>query len=537
MLTLSTGVAPQVQRLIRLAVWCGLTLAFWGCAPLPLTQKKTETPTSSTVLGKPMETSLGRELKSLLEPHHGQSGFHLLASGMDAFLARALMIDAAERSIDLQYYIVENDTTTQLLFNRLLRAADRGVHVRMLIDDTNARGVGLAELSAHPCIQVRTFNPMQSRYFGTPGLLFNVLANSDGLNHRMHNKMLGVDGQAAIVGGRNLSDAYYEARPGVIFMDLDLWAVGPIVQDLERSFEEYWTSPWATPVDRFTLLRRGKADLDKMRRRLDEAEQKAAQTEYAVNLKDSDLLRRLERGELDLIWAQAELAYDSPQKVDGKVAARHVGPQIQDLANASLKEVVFVTPYFIPERDGMKQLADLRRRGVRVVVLTNSLMATDIVSAYVAFASYRRELLEMGVEIHELKPTAAFEESKARRIFGSKSLSSLHAKSYLFDGEAVLLGSFNLDPRSKRLNTEMGLIVNSPELVNQIWALVREGMKPKNSYQVMLERPAGGGPAREVWVTEDKDGREARFDHEPGKGIQARISKGLLKLFPIEGLL
>lgn len=533
----TTGAGLRALRFVRLAVWCAAILAIWGCAPMPLTKKPAENPGGATPLSPSEETRLGRELKSLLASHQGQSGFHLLVSGMDAFLARALMIDAAERTIDLQYYIVENDTTTQLLFNRLLRAADRGVHIRMLIDDTNARGVGLAELSAHPCIQVRTFNPMQSRFFGTPGLWFNFLINADVLNRRMHNKMLAVDGQAAIVGGRNLSDAYYEARPGVIFMDLDLWVVGPIMQDLGRSFDEYWKSPWATPVDRFTILPRGEAALKKLRRRLEAHEKAAEQTQYMANLKNSDLLHRLERGKLELIWAQAELAYDSPQKVNGKTTSQHVGPQIHDLSNAAIKEVVFVTPYFIPERDGMKLIADLRRRGVRVRVLTNSLMATDIVSAYVAFARYRRELLDMGVEIHELKPTAAFEASQARRMFGSKSISSLHAKSYIFDGEVVLLGSFNLDPRSKRLNTEMGLIVNSPELVRQIGELVQEGMKPRNSYRVVLEKPPGGGTAREVWITEDKDGREARFYREPGKGLRAHISQGLLRVFPLEGLL
>lgn len=523
-------------RLARLCVvWC-LSLISWGCAVAPLTQKEAH-PATPSVLGKPAETRLGQELMRQTTAHLGLSGFYLLSGGMDAFLARALMIDAAERSIDLQYFIIDDDTTTQLLLSRLLRAADRGVRVRMLIDDTNAHDVGLSRLTAHPGIQVRTFNPMRSRYFGSLSVYFNLLVNGRELNRRMHNKLLAVDGAAAIVGGRNLSDAYYEARPGLIFMDLDLWAVGPIVPALDRQFEEYWQSPWATPLSYFKLLPPSVRDVEKIRKRLAAREREAQQSQYAVALQDADLLQRLERGQLDLIWARAELAYDSPHKINGTTTSRHVGPRIRELAEQAEREVIFVSPYFIPQRDGLKLIGDLRQRGVQVLVLTNSLRATDMLPASVAFCRYRPKLLRQGVDLYELKPTAAFEQSMGRSLFGSKSMASLHAKSYIFDRQTVLIGSFNFDPRSQHLNTEMGLIVHSPELAEQVLALVRESCKLANSYHVTLDPPPGGGAPRPVWHTEGPQGQESRLAREPGKTLKFYLTRALLRLFPLEGML
>ena len=481
---------------------------------------------------------MGKRLLAQVQGHSGLSGFYLLTSGMDAFLCRALMIDAARSSIDLQYYIVEDGTTTRLLFDRLIRAADRGVRVRMLIDDIHAEGLGLATLNAHPNIQVRAFNPFRSRYLGSLSRPLVFLLHPAQADRRMHNKMIAVDGAAAIVGGRNLADGYFGANPAT-FMDLDLWVVGPIVDQVERSFEDYWNSDWSWSIGWLHIFSASTRDVDKLRQKLEQEAHAAERTAYAAGLRNTDLLRRLQNGELHLIWAPAELSYDRPGKVAGRPGADHVGPDVRALASETRCEAIYISPYFIPGTSGMDVISDLRRRHVRVAVLTGSLLATDIVPAYAAFSRYREPLLRMGAEIYELKPSAEFRKSVARRLFGSSSRSTLHAKAYLFDREVVLIGSFNLDPRSRHLNTELGLIVHSSELARQVYALFQEATQPGNSYHVQLLPPieAEQQHSTMVWETADQGGREIRLDQEPGQGALYYLSEIMLKLFPLEGLL
>lgn len=483
------------------------------------------------------ESWLSTELMSQISGHPGQSGFYLLPSGMDAFLTRALMTDAAQHTLDLQYYIVENDTTTKLLFERLLRAADRGVRVRMLIDDNHAGGLGLSKLSGHPNIQVRIFNPYRNRYLGDYSRPFEMMLSPETADRRMHNKLFAVDGVAAIVGGRNLADPYFDARPAVNFTDLDLWAVGPIVRDLEASFKLYWESEWSYPISRFLIFHPTRAGVERIHEELARANKTAEDTDYVRNLRNSDLLKRLESGSMKLVWAAAEVSCDSPAKAAGETAQPHIGPRVRDLAERATSDTVFISPYFIPEGDGVKLISDLRRRGVRVRILTNAASATDIEPAYAAFARYRDRLLRLGCEIYELKPTAAFRRSMARRLFGSESKSSLHAKTYIFDGREVMIGSLNLDPRSRHRNTELSLIVHSAELSRQVEALFDEGALPKNSYHVVLQAPPGRPEAkpRVTWITEDpKTGKTATFYSEPDTGMKLSISKALLFLFPLE---
>lgn len=520
-----------------------LCLVVAGCSHAPTGTVRQHRAAVATVatppLGHAEESWLGKELMAQISGHPGESGFYLLPSGMDAFLTRALMADAAQHTLDLQYYIVENDTTTKLLFERLLRAADRGVKVRMLIDDNHASGLGLSKLNAHPNIQVRIFNPYRNRYLGDFGRPLVALLNPNTADRRMHNKLFAVDGVAAIVGGRNLADSYFDARPEINFTDLDLWAVGPIVHDLEASFDLYWNSAWSYPIGHFLLFRPTIADVDRIRDELARASKAAENSAYVRSLRNSDLLKRLESGSMQLVWAAAEVSYDSPAKVAGEAAQPHIGPRIRTLAERATSETIFISPYFIPEPDEMKLIGDLRRRGVRVRILTNAASATDIVPAYAAFARYREQLVRLGCEVYELKPTAEFRRSMARRLFGSDSKSTLHAKTYLFDGRVVMVGSLNLDPRSRHLNTELGLIVHSPELARQVMALFDEGALPKNSYHIVLKGPPGGAPGqgRLTWVTEDKNGKEVQFAGEPDTGVQLWISKGVLFLLPLEWML
>ncbi|NTW59486.1 MAG: phospholipase D family protein, partial [Nitrospirae bacterium] len=278
-----------------------LLLSIGSCATLP----KDYAREPSHAWDRPQETKLGRALAPAATQHPGMSGFHLLGNGMDAFVARMALAEAAERTLDLQYYIFHGDLTGKLILDSLVRAADRGVRVRLLIDDTAAKGrdAVLAAIASHPQIEVRVFNPSAGR--SSASWLFSAAADFDRINHRMHNKMFVADNEAGVVGGRNIGDEYFGAREGVNFADMDLLAVGPAVQDLSRSFDEFWNSEWAYPIE---ALHKGKPDPAAMEkgRELLAAHRSAAQdTDYAKRLRDSDLLQRLEGRELPLVWAPA----------------------------------------------------------------------------------------------------------------------------------------------------------------------------------------------------------------------------------------
>ena len=363
---------------------------------------------------RPEETTLARELGKQLATHPGKSGIYPLLSGMEAFSIRAGLAESAERTLDLQYYILHEDTTTQLLLYRVLRAADRGVRVRLLVDDLDVLGrdFDLATFSAHPNIEVRVFNPFSSR--GALGLshLLEFLGNSERLNHRMHNKLWIADNAAAVVGGRNLGDEYFDAHGEVNFADLDVLAAGPVVPDISRSFDDYWNSEWAVPIEAFVATPPGPEQLAKFRLTLEARLEGFRDTDYAHALRDAHLGSQLRSGQLPLTPASAVAFYDKPAKISGKIGnespsqifASHVRPVIE----GARQEVILISPYFIPSEQGLGILGALIRRGVRVRVLTNSLASTDYWPlAYSGYAHMRARLLAAGLELHEMRPELA----------------------------------------------------------------------------------------------------------------------------------
>ncbi|MHB1142364.1 MAG: phospholipase D family protein [Sulfuricaulis sp.] len=486
---------------------------------------------------RPEETTLGREFAKELAGHPGQSGVYPLASGMEAFTLRASLAESAERTLDLQYYIVQADATTQLLLYRVLRAAHRGVRVRLLIDDLYALGkdFDLATFSAYTNIEVRVFNPFLRRGGWGLSQLLEFLGDSTRLNRRMHNKLWVADNAGAIVGGRNLGDEYFDAHGEVNFADLDILAAGPVVRDISRSFDDYWNSEWAVPIEAFVTVPPGAEQLAAFERDLEARLERFRDTDYARALRETRFGFRLRSGQLPLIPANASALYDPPAKISGAEAApRQVfASRLRPIVDAAQREVILISPYFIPSEEGIAVLSTLARRGVRVRILTNSLASTDYIPlAYAGYARRRARLLAAGLELYEMHPEPRDATGSGRP--GASSGAYLHTKAIVVDRRHVVIGSMNLDPRSRRDNTEVAMLLESAEFGARLGALFEEAVRPTRAFRVTLAVP--GEETGIIWISEEA-GQEVRYNHEPLAGFWRRLLSKLLGAFAPEDLL
>ena len=528
------GPNARLKSLCRLLVVV-FALPVAGCssvrysAPRPLSQ----------AIDRPEETFLGRSAASQLAATPGQSGFHLLDSGMDALSIRAGLAENAQHTLDLQYYIVREDVTTQLLVYRVLRAARRGVRVRLLIDDLYAGGkdVDLALFAAQPNIEVRVFNPFQVR--GTPGLsrLLEFFGDTKRLNRRMHNKLWIADNAMAIVGGRNLGDEYFDAHGDVNFSDLDILAAGPIVREVSRSFDEYWNSEWAVPIQAFAASPPDAARVAEFGRALETRLEGFRDTDYARALRELRLGPSLLAEQLPLTPAQAVVLHDDPAKLpatDGAKSASRIFQSIRPLVEAAKREVIMISPYFIPSENGIGMLSALARRGVRVRILTNSLASTDVAVVHAGYARLRARLLAAGVELYEARPDTHPDASRRWRP-GASSGASLHAKAIMVDREAVLVGSMNLDPRSRQSNTEVALLIQGRALGDQLGKLFEQATSADEAFHVELAEP-GNEQAPLVWTGREGD-KPVRYTDEPLASWWRRFVARLLGALAPEELL
>ncbi|WP_263146020.1 phospholipase D family protein [Pseudomonas sp. RIT-PI-AD] len=464
------------------------------------------------------DSPFGAAIMARAEVHPGRSGFRLLPASNEAFLARAELIRAAQRSLDLQYYIVHDGLSTQILVQELLKAADRGVRVRLLIDDLNSDGrdYEIGVLAAHPNIQIRLFNPM---HLGrSTGLTRNLgrLLDLPQQHRRMHNKLWLADSSVAIVGGRNLGDEYFDAEPSLNFTDIDLLGVGPVARELGQSFDQYWNSALSKPVQDFLWSLPAPRDLAHARKTLDRAIEKASRERHALA---APLLAyrsqpRLQGWLDELIWAPSQSLWDAPSKVLARgepdpslLLATQLAPE---LARVN-QELILLSAYFVPAEEGLGYLLSRADAGVDVRLLTNSLEATDVPPVHGGYAPTRRVLLEHGVRLFELRRQPG-DPGKAAYSLSGASNSSLHSKAVIFDRSRVFVGSFNFDPRSVLWNTEVGVVVDSEELAGKVRELALQGMAPTLSYEVKLQRL--DGEERLVWVTEDHGVRHV-LDKEP----------------------
>ncbi|MGG5288020.1 phospholipase D family protein [Pseudomonas shirazensis] len=516
----------RLQRALPLML--ALLLGLSGCASVnPVREVSQALPAS--------DSAFGRSVQRQAAPYEGRSGFRLLPNSNEAFRARAELIRNAQASIDVQYYIVHDGLSTRALVHELLQAADRGVRVRILLDDTTSDGLDtlMATLAAHPNIHMRVFNPLHlGRSTGVTravGRLFNL-----SLQHRrMHNKLFLVDNSMAIVGGRNLGDEYFDAEPNLNFTDIDMLGVGPVAEQLGHSFDQYWNSALSRPIGDFLWSMPDADDLRASRQRLEVslAEARIKRKALYDRLMAYQSQPRLDTWRNELIWAHSQALWDAPSKVLAQdepdphlLLTRQLAPDLESVKH----ELILVSAYFVPGESGLVYLTSRADAGVSVRLLTNSLEATDVPAVHGGYAPYRRALLEHGVQLFELRRQPG-DPSAGGLNFHGGSDSSLHSKAIVFDRHKTFIGSFNFDPRSVLWNTEVGVLVDSPELAEYTRELALQGMAPALSYQPVLE------DGKMVWVTED-NGQRHVLSKEPG-GVWRRFNAWVSKAVGLEKML
>lgn len=505
---------------------CLALLTTTGCSTLP--ENVTRIP--SHTITDTQSTRLGLAVTADLARHPGHSGFYPLSTGLDAFVARIALIEAADRSLDVQYYIWHADETGMIMMQRILAAADRGVRVRLLLDDLDTAGkdAAIQILDDHPNIEIRLFNPFNYRKLR--GLDF--LTGLRRVNRRMHNKSLTADNQTTVVGGRNIGNEYFDAVGETVFTDLDVLSVGPVVEAVSKAFDRYWNSDWAVPASAFSDGGIDIGSLDDLRNRLHAFLDRETDSAYVQALKDTQLSRKIRAGDLVFSWGDAELIYDAPEKVEAEAvnAATHVGPQLHAIVDQTRQELIVVSPYFVPGGALVGYFGELVERGVRVRILTNALAASDVSIVHAGYMRYRKDLLRNGVELYEFKPTpVAAREKRKSPGFGSSGTSSLHAKVFGIDRQQLFVGSFNLDPRSVSLNTEMGVWFRNADL-GRLLGETFDSEIDRVAYRLTLE----GSELR--WQSRE-EGKPVTYTHEPETSWWRRFTTRLLSLVVVESLL
>ncbi len=508
-------------RLLAVAI-----LFLGGCAGIDFDYPRSE----SYALADTSDTSIGRDLEAAdFDFPPDQSGFYPLSDGIDALAARILLAERAEKSIDVQYYLIKNDIVGRAFVTQLLNAADRGVRVRLLLDDmfTSGYDLGLAALDSHPNFEIRIYNPF---YRGTGGKVQSALRGFRRINRRMHNKSFTVDNQMTILGGRNIADEYFGAREDKAFGDLDVLAVGPIVHEVSTMFDLYWNHETALPVPAFVEPPDdAEAALKAVRDSLRNANAEIADSDYANAVRWQAYEYIATEQEL-LQWAPYELVYDTPDKgIKGRAAKEELitAPLIESLSSAS-EEVIILSPYFVPLDTGIEGLSALARKDVEVTVVTNSLAANNQFTVHAGYKPARKPLLESGVTIYEVRPDAHVEGTEF--IDASGATATLHTKAYIVDREQVFIGSFNFDPRSANLNTEMGVIIHDEDL-GELFATELEKHYEEFAYAVFLD-----DERRVRWRAND-DGQEVIYGKEPKTSWWTRFKAGLAGLLPIKSQL
>ena len=507
---------------ILLVLLVGLLLS--GCGALPAQADRAP----EYAFSDSAATTLGKHANAATQHHAGQSGFTILDTGQQAFLHRATLIEAAERSIDAQYYIWNSDVSGTYLARRLLLAAERGVRVRLLLDDINVAGrdAVIAALSSHRNIEIRIYNPFAAR--AGLGKWLGFIADFQRLNRRMHNKTFVVDGAFGIVGGRNIGDEYFDVHPQMNFRDRDVLAVGPIVRDMSANFDAYWNSPSSYPID---LLAPDAVNGQDLEAQFDQAVAAASDTTGLTQLPPQNVAAahvRTAQTLAELTWAEAELVFDPPaaDMHDGADRPKQSAQALRKLVDQSNTEILVESAYFILGDDQLEALAPIRARGVRVAALTNSLASNDLTTNHAGYARRRPAMLAKGMELYELRPDATactvWIETPG---YCDKGVVSLHAKSVVFDRKTLYIGSFNVNLRSIYLNGETVLIIHSPELAERVARDIELGMAPGNSWQVSQD-----AEGRLHWT----DGASEVSTHEPDTGVWRRIKSGLFSLLPVE---
>lgn len=518
------------SRLLQVCI-VSLFLLAGGCASLPENAHRQ----ASYALADTDDTSFGKKTAARIETEGGgQDGFMLLESGLDAFVARALLAHYAERSIDVQYYLYHRDLVGRLLMHKLIQAANRGVRVRLLIDDMDlgGRDNSLLALDNHPNIEMRVFNPFDRKI----GRMSQFVTGFGSVTRRMHNKSFTVDNQVTIVGGRNIGNEYFDADPTLEFSDLDVMAIGNVVKDVSHSFDLYWNSELAYPVTTLIESSLSQEEIDQLYQKLQAYIDEHRDNPYLTALRGSELANAIRNKNVVYYWGAAEVVYDLPEKIssDRDASELHLMTQLEPYFNAVQKELIIYSPYFVPGKEGVEFFKSLTDRGVRVRILTNSLASNDVGVVHAGYSKYRKGLLRAGVELYEKNQKLTRSQRKEKKGVGSSSKASLHAKSFVLDREKVFIGSLNLDPRSFYENSEIGVVISSDEAAADM----------AEEFESVLET----GVFRLELVTDEEEneyiiwhgfenGEPVMFEHDPYTSIWRRMGVGFMRIMPIESQL
>jgi len=482
------------------------------------------------------ETSLGKEVEGHKPSQPDLSGVRLLRDGKDAFAARALLARAAERTLDVQYYIWHDDLSGSLMLDEIEAAADRGVRVRLLLDDNGIPRMDkrLSSLDLHPNIEVRLFNPFVIRW---PKFI-NWLFDFRRLNRRMHSKSFTVDNQVTILGGRNIGDEYFGARKDGLFADLDVLAVGPVVPQVSQAFDRCWNCDEAYPADH-VFSRISAEARENLKRRATAIARSSEAESYREAIRALPLFGEMVDGRVALVWAAVRLVGNHsaafPQHAPGLTG-------VEELLPAGLErpegEMNLISGYFVPTRTAADDLAALAENGIRIRVLTNSYEANDVGLVHAGYAPHRKRLLTAGVELFEMpapddKPKTVrkfVRRRSARALAAIEPGRTLHAKAFGIDGDRLYVGSANFDPRSAHLNEELGVIIESSDLAGQLSRLFDDEIAC-NSYRLGLDGRGG------LQWTDERDDRPEPENIEPGTSLFSRTLIRLLSRLSIDHLL
>lgn len=561
-----------------------LTLAIVGCSTLPKTphvsksllltdaiteyyaKKQISVPSEPIVNSADAELStqdvsslgdhklLKKSISQQSQAHPNLSGYYPIVTGANAFATRSVLSDMATESIDVQYYIWHNDQAGQLLLKKLWEAADRGVVVRFLLDDFNnsaALDKHLLRFASHPNIAVRLINPMSFRKFQT----LNYFTDLRRINHRMHNKSMTFDRHLSIVGGRNVGDEYLSNNENSQFADLDVLLIGDVVQDISHSFEQYWQSPISYDVETLVQAKYSrqqikawddpKSQTEKFMASLDKLSPKASlgphrrkeELDYGLDVYNQALLESsiesdLLHKKLPFRWTKITFLSDDVGKLLKSTHPQaHLVAQLRALLGTPTQDLSIVSSYFVPTKEGVNTLIKLAQQGVKVRILTNSFNATDVSAVHAGYAQWRVSLLQAGIEIYELKAIAS-KEDRENKLWRARSQSStsLHAKAFAVDDHSVFIGSYNVDPRSANINTEMGVVIEDANLAQKLHTAISDDLLPQ-AYKVVLT-----DQGRLQWQTME-NGKVVYLDKEPHIDFKDSLWINLMSSMPIDWLL
>ena len=543
-------IPTKVPSKLSLGLLLSLTMGLSGCQILP---KQPHLPESKRLsarvdalyqpsqLQQPINgpspsdnTDLVTAISAQNQIHPDLSGYHPIVTGANAFAARSILTGMANRNIDVQYYIWHNDQAGQLLLKDLWDAAERGVIVRLLLDDFNNTAKfdqHLLRFASHPNIAVRIINPLMHRKFQ----VLNYVTGLPRINRRMHNKSMTFDKQITIIGGRNIGDEYLSNDQSSQFADLDVLLIGKVVADIDNSFMDYWSSPISFDVETLVRLDKGASSdflssLDHLKD--DKNLPRSSLSMYRSAIEDSSIDTDLINKRIPFRWSNMQFLSDDVGKLTKSVPTdTNLVQQLRTLLGRPSKQLTIISSYFVPTKDGVDTLVQLADSGVKIKILTNSFDATDVTAVHSGYSQWRPKMLRAGIKIYELKSTAS-EEQRENKLWKARSQSStsLHAKTFAVDDHQVFIGSYNVDPRSANINTEMGVIINDDELARQLHEALDDDLL-NQAYEVKILE---GGELQ--WHT-IVDGKPIIYGAEPKVDIADHAWLTVMSWLPIDWLL